>query len=112
MGKKENSDKVINILHSHPPPSGPSLPFSSTELKSMTESRPKTLPLKSQRSPESSVICGTPSTRLPKTDWKQNTRRTRSRWRRRRPNTRKNMARSSARKRISAPARSRKKNDG
>jgi hypothetical protein len=65
----------------------------------MTESK-LTIPLpKSQKSPKLSVICGLMSTRLQRTVFKPNTIRTKRLLLKKRPTTRRSMARLSAKKR-------------
>ena len=111
MGKKEISDKVTLFLLSHPLPSAPSLPFSSTEERSTTESKP-IIPLpKSQKSPKSSAICGPMSTKPLRTASKSNTKKTKRSLPRKRPTMRKSTAKSSARRKRKELKSTTKRND-
>ena len=111
MGKKENSDKVLVVVVSHPPQSGRFRLSSCTGEKCTTGSRPTTRPRRLRKSRRSSATCGRTSTRRPRTGSRPSTRRTRRSSPPKRPTTRRSTGKSSARRRRSASTRPPRMND-
>ena len=111
MGKKEQSDKVTLIIHSHLLPKEHSQLSSSIVERSMNRSRPTIPQPKSPKSPESLAICGRMSIKEPRTVLWQNIKRTKKLLLNKRQSMRKNTVRLSARRKRKELKKKTSKND-
>jgi len=111
MGKKEQSDKVSLIIHSHPLPKEHSQLSSSIADRSMTKSR---LTIPQPKSPKSLgllAICGQMSIRQPRTVLRQNIKRTKKLLLNKKQSTKKNTVRLSAKRKRKELKKKTSKND-